>query len=167
MTIEATVCFPVVDDTVLLGEKQRKFAIGYLNGPGGRVEPGDTDIFATNARETEEEIGIRVKSARKVAEVVFHHARKDELKEMIVHFFIATEWDGVPRESEEMKHLRWYPIADLDYDRFLPGDRLFIPHILLGKFIKATVTYNEDESINDEDTSIEEVEGFEPSTHLS
>jgi 8-oxo-dGTP pyrophosphatase MutT (NUDIX family) len=156
---QATLCLPIRGDEVLLAEKQKKIGAGLLNGFGGKVEADDKTIYDTNVRETEEEIGIRVKAAKKVGEIVFRNPSDDnELKKMIVYFFTATEWDGEPMETEEMKQIAWYKIADLDYDRFLPADRLFMPQILSGKYVKGVIEYNDDWSIKT--SSIDEVEGF-------
>lgn len=155
----ATVCFPVRDDEVLLAEKQKKIGAGLLNGFGGKIEANDKTIYDTNARETREEIGIKVKNAKKVGEMVFRNPSDDnELKRMIVHFFIATEWDGEPEETDEMKKITWYKIANLDYDRFLPADRLFIPQMLSGKYVKGAIEYSDDWSVKT--SSIDEIEGF-------
>jgi 8-oxo-dGTP pyrophosphatase MutT (NUDIX family) len=156
---QATVCLPIRGDEVLLAEKQKKIGAGLLNGFGGKVEPKDRTIYDTNVRETEEEIGIRVKTTKKVGEIIFQNpSDDDELKKMIVHFFTATEWDGEPIETEEMKQIAWYKISSLDYDKFLPADRLFIPQILSGKYVKGTIEYNDDWSIKT--STIEEVDGF-------
>lgn len=155
---EATLCFPIKGDEVLLAEKQKKIGAGLLNGFGGKVEPNE-DIHAANIRETEEEIGIRIKIARKVGEIAFHNpSDDDELKKMLVHIFTATDWDGEPVETDEMKKIAWHKIADLKYDNFLPADRHFIPQILNGKNVKGVIEYNDDWSVKN--ISVEEIETF-------
>ncbi|MDD3035547.1 MAG: NUDIX domain-containing protein [Candidatus Saccharimonadaceae bacterium] len=155
----ATLCFPINGDEVLLAEKQRKIGAGYLNGFGGRIEGVDDDIEDTNIRETEEEIGIRIKIAKKMGEIVFHNPSDySELRKMVVHIFTANDWDGEPKETDEMKNIAWYKIADLDYDKFLPADRLFMPQILSGKCVKGLIEYNDDWSVKT--CEIDEVEGF-------
>ncbi len=141
----ATLCFLVKGDEVLLAEKQRKIGAGRLNGYGGRVEPQDKDLLATNQREVFEEIGVAVTSVNKVGEITFHNPSDDgALKRMVVHIYTATEWDGEPIETDEMKKLGWYKIDKIDYDLFLSADRLFIPRILAGKHLKGKIEYNDD-----------------------
>lgn len=154
---QATLCFPIRGDEVLLAEKQQKIGAGYLNGFGGRAEIFDKDIYATNSREVEEEVVINVTCVRKMGEIAFHNpSQQDELKNMLVHIFIATKWDGEPTETNEMKKIAWYKINNLDYDKFLSADKLFIPQILAGKCLKGLVEYNEDWSVKT--ASINEVE---------
>ncbi|MEO8691651.1 MAG: NUDIX domain-containing protein [Candidatus Saccharimonas sp.] len=152
---QATLCFPIKGDAVLLAEKQKKIGAGYLNGFGGKPEPTDKSIYDTNARETKEEIGISVKNARKMGEIVFHNPSEySELRNMIVHIFTASEWDGEPIESDEMKKAAWYKITDLDFSQFLPADILFIPRILSGECVKGVIEYNDDWSIKTSSISV-------------
>ena len=157
---EATVCFPMRGNQVLVAEKQKKLGAGHLNGFGGKAEPQDTSIEATNIRETMEEVGIEVQEAHEVAEIIFHNPMRDRtLKDIRVHFFIATQWLGEPVSTEEMMHPTWHNVDSLDYDQFLAGDRLFIPQILTGKKLSGTVTYDDDWSV--QDARFEEVQVFE------
>ena len=142
---QATLCYPIQNNQVLLEKKQKKLGAGFLNGFGGKTEPGDLDIFFTNARETEEEIGIKIKTAKKMGEIAFNNPSDDnELKNMMVHIFVATEWTGLPKDTDEMKKIKWYEIANLDYDKFLPADRLFLPQILNGICLRGLIEYNPD-----------------------
>lgn len=156
---EASLCFPVRGGEVLLAVKQTKIGAGYLNGFGGKAESSDRDIYETNAREVEEEIGIRVAAVKKVAEIAFlNPSEDDELNRMLVHIFIANSWAGEPTETDEMKNIAWYDITKLDYSQFLSADKLFIPHILAGKCIRGVIEYSNDWSVKT--SRIEEVERF-------
>ena len=141
---QATLCFLVKGNEVLLAEKQKKLGAGFLNGFGGKYEIEDKTIEQTNAREVEEEVKVIVKSAKKMGEMIFRNPSDDDvLKNMVVHIFIATKWEGDPIETDEMKKIAWYKISDLDYDKFLSADRLFIPQILSGKCVKGIVEYDD------------------------
>jgi 8-oxo-dGTP diphosphatase len=156
---QAALCFPIRGDEVLLAEKQKKIGAGFLNGFGGKVESTDRDIFDTNFREVEEEIGIRVKTVQRVGEITFHNpSDDDELKKMIVHIFTASEWVGEPTETDEMKKIAWYKINELDFDKFLSADTLFLPQILGGKCIRGLIEYNDDWSVKS--SKIEEVDAL-------
>lgn len=156
---QATLCLPIRGNEVLLAEKQKKIGSGRLNGFGGKMELDDIDIYATNVREVEEEVGIRVADAKKVGEIMFHNPSEDEtLKKMVVHIFTATQWEGTLAETDEMKKIAWYDISSLDYDKFLGADRLFLPLILGGKCVKGIVEYNDDWSVKT--SHLDVVEGF-------
>lgn len=145
---EATLCFLIKDNQVLLAEKQRKIGAGRLNGFGGRADPEDKDIYETNRREVLEEIGVEITNAKKVGEIAFHNPSDDDiLKKMIVHIFIADKWVGEPKDTDEMKRIAWYEIDKLNYDLFLSADRLFIPQILNGQYLKGKIEYNPDWSV--------------------
>ena len=53
----ATLLFVLVRGEVLLIEKKRGLGAGKINGPGGRLEPGETPL-ACAVREVEEELRI-------------------------------------------------------------------------------------------------------------
>lgn len=153
---QATVCLPVRDGQVFLAEKQGKIGAGRLNGFGGRREPEDATIQDTNIREVQEEVGITVTRARQLGDICFHNPsqREEALRRMQVHFFVATQWLGEPRESEEMKNFAWHDIDGLDYSQFMPGDRLFLPAILGGQSVRGLVAYDEQERVVMKDLSI-------------
>lgn len=157
---DATLCFPVRDGQVLVAVKQKKIGAGLLNGFGGKAEPDDTNIAHTNTREVAEEIGITITKARKVGEVVFNNPYDDEeLRVMRVHIFLADEWEGEPKETDEAKKLAWYDIDELDYTQFLAADRLFLPQIFRGECIHGEITYNDDWSVKA--SALEAVPAFE------
>ena len=62
-TVQATLLFVVRDGQVLLIQKKRGLGAGKVNGPGGKLDPGETPL-ACALRETEEEIGVRAVHAR-------------------------------------------------------------------------------------------------------
>ena len=64
----AGVLIPIIEHrdacTVLFTRRspQLRYHAGQVSFPGGRMEPGDTDILATALRETREEVGIEASS---------------------------------------------------------------------------------------------------------
>ncbi len=53
----ANLCFVIRDGQILLIRKKRGLGAGKINGPGGRLEKGETAL-ASAIRETQEEIGV-------------------------------------------------------------------------------------------------------------
>ena len=54
---QATLCFILKNDQILLIRKKRGIGKGKINGPGGKVDPGETFLEAA-VRETREEVGV-------------------------------------------------------------------------------------------------------------
>ena len=52
----ATLCFVIRDGQILLIHKKRGLGAGKINGPGGRIESGETAEQGA-IRETQEEVG--------------------------------------------------------------------------------------------------------------
>lgn len=131
--IEATLCFPLRDRDagreVLLIEKRRGLGAGWFNGPGGKLEDGETPR-ACAVRETREEVGLVVDPAdlEKAAELAFH---LDGETHTFCHVYRATTVEGRPRDTPEARP-SWVPIDDVPYDRMWEDDRLWLPGVLEG-----------------------------------
>ena len=120
---QATLCFLLRNDQILLAMKKRGFGSGKWNGYGGKPMIDETIIDAA-IRETEEEIGVTPKQLQKVATLDFHHPKLPEFHDwdqQVVVFFV-TEWEGEPQESDEMKP-QWFSIRELPLSRWAASDR--------------------------------------------
>ena len=58
----ATLTFVIRNEQILLIRKKRGLGAGKINGPGGKLDPGETPLQAA-IRETEEELLTRLRSA--------------------------------------------------------------------------------------------------------
>lgn len=116
--------------------KKRGFGVGKWNGPGGKVQEGETIEEAT-VREIKEEIGVDVAKIdlEKVAEINFHFPDKEGW-DMLVHVFFAYTWKGEPTESEEMRP-QWFPISEIPYDEMWLDDKYWLMDAIKGKKLKA------------------------------
>ncbi|MGJ8643748.1 MAG: 8-oxo-dGTP diphosphatase [Luteolibacter sp.] len=133
--VPATLMFVVRDGQILLIEKKRGHGAGKINGPGGKIDPGETPLECA-IRETQEELLITAQNPRKVAELWFHMS---DYPGILCHVFIADDFDGTPTETEEAVPL-WVPLDEIPYDRMWEDDRHWLPLVLggqslLGKFI--------------------------------
>lgn len=149
---DATLCLLIRQDQnkeeVLLAMKKRGFGVGKWNGVGGKIDfqKGDKNMVDAARRETEEEIGIKIKELEKVAILNFTFPYNQDW-DQAVHVFLAKNWQGEPRESEEMSP-RWFKIPDIPYDKMWDDDKFWLPHILKGEKLKADFIFKEGEILS-------------------
>lgn len=129
---------------VCLAMKKRGFGAGRYNGAGGKVEAGESIEDAT-VREVEEEFGVKVTEMKKCAEIAFSFALKPEWNQL-VHVYLSESWEGEPIESEEMAPA-WVLVGDIKYDSMWPDDKIWLPHVLLDKYVTGAFTFGENDSI--------------------
>lgn len=112
---------------VLLIHKKRGLGRGKINGPGGRLEPGETPVQAA-VRETREELGIDVADPRFCGSLRFQFT---DGYAILGHVFKATRWIGDPVETDEAVP-EWFPVDAIPYDRMWEDDRHWFPLMLTG-----------------------------------
>jgi len=132
---EATLALIVQEGKLLLGVKARDAEIGAntLNGPGGKVDQGETSR-ACVVRETYEEIGVRIHPAEDSlrATIYFHNGTKSTWK---VDMYLIESFEGEPTETAAMRPDGdwWYAIDGLTplyQERMLASDGLWMPKVL-------------------------------------
>lgn len=133
--MHATLMFVVRDGGILLIEKKRGLGAGKINGPGGKIDPGETPM-ACAIRETEEELLIRVKHPRKLGEL---HFAMSHVPDILCHVYLARDFDGHPTETDEAKP-RWFRLDEIPYARMWKDDFHWMPLLLdergfLGRFV--------------------------------
>lgn len=133
------------EDQVLLAMKKRGFGEGYWNGVGGKLEPGET-VEQAMVRECQEEIGVTPTKYYKVAELDFNSGDKKVGLELFAYVYVATEWQGEPTETEEMRP-QWFNITDIPYDQMWQDDPHWMPHVFAGKSLKGTFVFDEKENL--------------------
>ncbi len=126
---------------ILLAEKKRGFGIGKLNGVGGKLEPNES-VEQAMIRETYEEINVIPTKYEQVAKVVFDEVVKGEKTIVTMYIFVATEYKGQPKESEEMCP-HWFDIDSIPYDRMFPDDKYWLPKVLEGKKLEAYFDFDD------------------------
>lgn len=126
--IPATLLFLVQDRRVLLIEKKRGIGAGKVNGPGGKIDPGETPLESI-IRETQEELCITPHEPRKVGELCF---AMSDIPDIHCHVFTAGSYDGDPTETEEAVPL-WTAVDAVPYDRMWEDDRHWLPALLEGR----------------------------------
>lgn len=132
----ATLMFVQRDDQVLLIRKKRGLGAGKINGPGGRIEPGETPMECA-IRETQEELCITPTHVRAAGELFFH---AEDMPRIHGHVFTASGYTGNPVETDEAIPL-WTPTDELPLDEMWDDDRLWLPLVLAGRSIKGWFTF--------------------------
>ena len=101
----ATLVFVIQDNQILLIRKKRGLGAGKINGPGGKLDPGETPI-ACAIRETQEEIGITPENLQQLGELRFQFTDGYSTH---VHVFRSNSFAGTPIETAEAIPY-WFPI---------------------------------------------------------
>jgi 8-oxo-dGTP pyrophosphatase MutT (NUDIX family) len=136
---------------ILLAMKKRRFGVGKWNAAGGKMdkEKGDKSILDTAIRETKEEVGVKVKDLEKVAVLSFHfpYIPKENEWDQDVHVFFAKNWEGKPKETEEMAP-RWFRLAEIPFSEMWDDDKFWLPEVLQGKKVRARFIFKKGEIID-------------------
>ena len=135
-----TLLFLRNDDQILLAMKKRGHGAGHWNGVGGKVEGNET-IEQAMVRECQEEIAVTPVAYQKVAVLDFYEHYQGAAGHIICNTFVATEWSGIPAETEEMSP-QWFQISGIPYDSMWPDDAQWLPQVLAGAKLTGSFYYN-------------------------
>jgi len=124
----ATLCFVVRGREVLLIRKKRGLGAGKINGPGGRIEAGETPV-ACAIRETREELCVTPVDPVLRGELRFQFTNGYALHGYV---FSADDCRGEARETDEATPL-WTPLDAIPFDQMWADDVLWFPHMLAGR----------------------------------
>jgi 8-oxo-dGTP diphosphatase len=109
----------------LLIRKKRGLGAGKINGPGGRIEAGESPEQCA-LREVEEELGVTPTGLSFGGELAFQFI---DAYSIHVHVYRATDCLGTVRETEEAIPL-WTPLEKIPYEEMWVDDRLWLPLLL-------------------------------------
>lgn len=124
----ATLLFVVRDGRILLIDKKTGLGAGKINGPGGRIEPGETAREGA-IREVQEELCVTPTGVRDAGELYFQFVDGYALHGAV---FSATGFDGELCETREAAP-RWTPLDRIPYERMWTDDALWLPLLLAGQ----------------------------------
>lgn len=113
----ATLLFVVQDGQVLLIRKKRGLGAGKINGPGGKLDPGESPLQCA-VRETEEELCIHADGVREIGRLAFQFV--DGLS-LFVHVFRADGFGGIPTETDEAAPI-WTSVDRMPFDEMWADD---------------------------------------------
>jgi ADP-ribose pyrophosphatase len=142
-TIRATLLFVIRDGRILLMHKRRGIGAGKINGPGGKIDPGESALECA-LRETREELCVTATGVEQAGELQFEF-----LDGTAIHCFVfrASGHDGEPTATDEAIPL-WCPVDDVPFERMWPDDELWFPHLLAGRPFVGRCLFDGDELLD-------------------
>ena len=123
----ATLCFLIQDGKILLIRKKRGLGAGKINGPGGRIEPGE-EPHECAVRETSEEVGLTPRNVQNRGELHFQFADGYSLHCTV---FIANEYTGELMETDEALPI-WTSLDSIPYEEMWADDIHWLPGVVSG-----------------------------------
>lgn len=156
------------ENEVLLIRKKRGLGAGKINGPGGKVDDGET-LEEAAVRETQEEIGLTPTALEHRGELYFQFA--DGLS---IHctVFVSESFEGELTETDEAEPM-WVAIDAIPFDEMWEDDRYWLPQVLEGESFKGYFTFDDDKMLSQDiqfESDLDEGAGKEepgpPAHHL-
>ena len=141
----ANLCFIVRDGRVLLIRKKRGLGAGKINGPGGKVELGETALESA-IREVQEEIGVTPLDVEERGILSFQFVDGYSLHCVV---FVAQGLEGEPVETAEAIPL-WFPLDAIPFDEMWADDRHWLPRTLQGAHFEGWFVFDGDVMLSKE-----------------
>lgn len=139
----ANLCFVIRDGQILLIRKKRGLGAGKINGPGGRLEPGETAEQAA-IRETQEEVGVTPTGLEHFGELFFQFLDGYKLH---VAVFAASGCEGELVETDEATPI-WTDIERIPYEEMWQDDPIWLPLVLKRVKFRGYFLFNVEKLLN-------------------
>ena len=136
-TEHANLCFVIRDGQILLIRKKRGLGAGKINGPGGRLEKGETAEHSA-IRESQEEVGVTPTGLEQVGELFFQFLDGYKLH---VAVFAANDCTGNLIETDEATPM-WVNVEDIPYHEMWQDDPHWLPLVLQRKQFRGYFLFN-------------------------
>jgi 8-oxo-dGTP diphosphatase len=132
---QATLLFVIRDQKILLIHKKRGLGAGKVNGPGGRLDDGETPLECA-IREVHEEVRVRAVGTRECGQLMFQFVDGYSIH---VSVFRADDCVGIPSPTEEAEPF-WVSLDEIPYDSMWADDAIWLPLLIreqefLGRFV--------------------------------
>jgi len=136
---KSTLCFVVRSGMILLIHKKRGLGAGKINGPGGRLDAGETSV-ACAVREVQEELLVTPTGLSYSGELLFQFASGHSIA---CDVYRADDCIGEPSETAEAVPL-WTKVDQIPFEKMWADDRLWIPLMLEGKRFVGRFFFDDD-----------------------
>ncbi len=141
----ATLVFVVREGRILLIRKKRGLGAGKINGPGGRLECGESPLDCA-VREVKEELRTTPTGLEMCGENRFQFVDGYSIH---VYVFRATGCDAEPQETEEAAPI-WAPTQRIPYEEMWEDDELWLPLVLRGRRFSGRFIFDGDAMLDHE-----------------
>lgn len=139
----ATLVFVIQDGKILLIDKKTGFGKGKVNGPGGKLEKGESPE-ACAVRECQEELGITVNGLRFCGQ---HRFQFVDGYSLLVWVYSSDSFEGTPTETIEARPL-WFPLDEIPYERMWEDDHMWLPMLLRGERFQGRWLFDGDKMLD-------------------
>ena len=123
--MHATLLFIFRGDEVLLIRKKRGLGAGKINGPGGKIDPGETPEQCA-VREVEEELGV---TAGDITDAGLLRFQFTDGLGLLCYVFRADAFSGTAVETDEAIPL-WTALDAIPFDEMWEDDRRWFHHLI-------------------------------------
>jgi 8-oxo-dGTP diphosphatase len=142
-TEKATLLFVLRDGGILLIDKKTGLGAGKVNGPGGRIERGETALHGA-IREVQEELCVTPTGVRDAGELSFQFVDGYSLHGVV---FTASGFEGELCETREAAP-RWTPLDSIPYELMWEDDALWLPLLLRGQRFRGYFIFDGDRMLD-------------------
>lgn len=139
----ATLVFVFRDDKVLLINKKTGLGKGKINGPGGKVDPGETPEQAA-IRECQEELHITVRNLEYCGE---HRFQFVDGYSIHVYVYRTRDFEGTPTETREAEPI-WTDLDCIPYENMWEDDHIWLPMMIEGKKFQSRWIFDGDRMVD-------------------
>ncbi|MEE3233114.1 MAG: 8-oxo-dGTP diphosphatase [Candidatus Latescibacterota bacterium] len=136
---QGTLMYIFNENSVLLIRKKRGLGAGKINGPGGRIENGETPVDCA-VRETREEVGVCPVKPFQVGRMCYQCT---DGYSMDVSIFRSESYWGDLRSSDEAEPF-WTDVSKIPYGEMWPTDRNWLPLVINRQSFTVYTLYDED-----------------------
>jgi len=123
-------------DDVLLIYKKRGHGKGLFNGPGGKIEEGESPFHAA-IRETKEEVGIVPNNPEMCGFIRFFDEKGEDWD---VYVFRSYSFKHTLKESDEAKPV-WFNKDAIPYSHMWEDDKYWLPFVIKGDYFYAEIKF--------------------------
>ena len=155
--VRATLLFVVRDGCILLIRKKRGLGAGKINGPGGKLDPGESPL-AGAIREVQEEIGVTPTGVEQRGEIRFQFTDGLALHGFV---FLARDCTGLPCETDEAAPF-WTPVERIPWAQMWADDVYWLPSLLAGRKFSGRALFDGDALLDQHFEVLPSDHRFEP-----